>query len=174
MLSFLELGLDLFESALELGEGDSCLQVLHDLACLVDRVNLVDVLGVLLDPNGVLVSSGGGFLVVALLVIRNVLGDDSYFALCFGESLGGGVSEISEGDDLGLVVLDFLFEVSDELFESGRVGLAHLVGSLLVLVELGGDVVEEDLDFSDGASSGELKLENREDGVSEGVLVDLE
>lgn len=115
VLSFSELGLNFLESALDLGEGNAGLQVLHDFAGLIDGVDLVDVLGVLSDPGGVLRVSGLGLVGVGVLVVGDIGGDDAHFGLGLSEGLGSGLDQIVEGDDLGLVVLDFLLKVGDDL-----------------------------------------------------------
>jgi hypothetical protein len=60
VLGFSELGLDLVESALDLSEGDTSLEVLNDLAGFVDGLDGIGTLGVLLNPGLVLLGSEGG------------------------------------------------------------------------------------------------------------------
>lgn len=173
VLSFGELGGHLLEAALQLGEGNTSLEVLHDLAGFIDGFDLVDVSGILLDPDCVLVLSGLALIGKALLVVGDIGGHDTDFAFSLSKGFAGRLDQVAERDDLGLVVGDFLFEVLDELGEGGGVSLVNLVSLLLVVVQLGSNVVEQDLDLSDGSTSLEMQLQDGKDCIAKVVAVDL-
>jgi len=173
VFAFSELSLDLLESGFNLGEGDTGLQVLDDLGGFVDSFDLLVVLGILVDPGLVLVGSELGLGGEGVLVVLDVLGDEPDFLLGLGEGVGGVLSELGEGDDLGLVVGDGLFEVVDELLAGDLVVLVDGISSLLVALDLGGDVVGQEVDLVDGGSGGEVQLDDGEDGVAESVFVDF-
>jgi len=59
------------------------------------------------------------------------------------------------------------------LGESSLICFVDFVSFLLVVVELRSNVVQKDLNLTDWASSLEVELEHREDGISEMALIDL-
>jgi len=173
VLSFGQFSLDFLKSGLNLGEGDTSLQVLDDLGSFIDGFDLLVVLGILVDPGFVLRSSQLLFGSEGVLVVLDVLGDDSNFLLGFSKGVGGVLSQLGQGDDLSLVVSNGLFEVIDEFLAGNLVVFIHRVRSLLVTLDLSGDVVHEQVNLVDGSTSGEVQLDDRQDRVTQGVLVNF-
>jgi len=134
---------------------------------------LLVVFGILVNPGLVLLFSEFLFGGESVLVVLDVLGDDSNFLFGFSESVGGVLSQFGKSDDLGLVVSDGLFEIVDELLAGNLVVLVDGVGSLLVSLDLGGDVVQEEVDLVDGSSSSKVQLDDGQNRVTQSVLVDL-
>ena len=99
--------------------------MLDDLGGFINGFDLLIVFGILLNPGFVLFSSELGFRGEGVLVMFDVLGDNSNFLLGFSKSVGGVLSQLGEGNNLSLVVSDGLFEVIDEF----------LAGNLIVFVD---------------------------------------
>jgi hypothetical protein len=173
VLAFSEFSLDLLESGLDLGESNTGLEVLNNLGGLIDGFDLLVVFGILVNPGLVLLFSEFLFGGESVLVVLDVLGDDSDFLLSLSESVGGVLSQLGEGDDLSLVVSDGLLEVVDEFLAGHLVILVHGVSSLLVSLDLGGDVVHQEVDLVDGSTSRQVELDDGKDRVAQGILVDL-
>jgi hypothetical protein len=165
--------LDFLESGLNLSKGNTGLEVLNDLGGLIDGFDLLVVFGILVNPGLVLLFSEFLFGGESVLVVLDVLGDDSDFLLSLSESVGGVLSQLGEGDDLSLVVSDGLLEVVDEFLAGHLVILVHGVSSLLVSLDLGGDVVHQEVDLVDGSTSRQVELDDGKDRVAQGILVDL-
>jgi hypothetical protein len=109
VFAFHQFGLHLLESALELGERNTCLEMLYDLGGFIDGVDLVNMLCILSLPCCVLWGSIGWFVGKAFLVAGDVGGHDSYFGFSFTQGLCGWVSQVGKGHNLALVIGDFLF-----------------------------------------------------------------
>ena len=115
---------------------------------------------VLLFPDSVLLDSDGLLGGKGLNVLVEVLGGLTDFSLGFSEGFSGVVSELGDSDDLGLVVDDGSFHIVDELFAGGLVVLVNLIGVGLLLVEGGGDVLEEEVDLVNTVSGGGGELDH--------------
>jgi hypothetical protein len=108
----------------------------------------------------VLVLSGLLLLLVGLLIISDVGSDCSNFSFSLSQCFSGGFNQIGESIDLSAVVVDFSFQIINKLGEGSGVGLVHFISLLLVVGQLGGDVVQEDLDFSNWASGLQMELQH--------------
>ena len=173
MFAFSKSGGNLFESGFNLGECDTGLKVLDNLGGLINIFDLLLVFSILLLPGCVLLFSELFLWGEGLLVHFDVLGGNSDFFLGFSEGVGGILLELGGGDDSGLVIGDFLFHVVNELFTWGDVVILDWIGSLLVGVDVGGDIVQQQVDLVDGGTGGKVELNNRQDWVTQSVLVDL-
>jgi hypothetical protein len=131
------------------------------------------VFGILVNPGLMLLFSEFLFGGEGVLVVLDVLGDDSNFLFSFSESVGGVLSQFGKSDDLSLVVSDGLFEIVDEFLAGNLVVFVYGVGSLLVSLDLGSDVVQEEVDLVDGSSSSKVQLDDGQNRVAQSVLVDL-
>jgi hypothetical protein len=89
--------------------------VLDDLAGFINGFDLVGVFSILLYPGFVLLVSEGLFGGEGVLVVFNILGGLSNFLLSFSEGIGGIFSQLGEGGNLGIVIVNFVFHISDEL-----------------------------------------------------------
>jgi hypothetical protein len=72
------------------------------------------VFGILVNPGLLLLFSEFLFGGECVLVVFDVLGDDSNFLFSFSESVGGVLSQFGKSDDLCFVVSNSLFEIVDE------------------------------------------------------------
>ena len=147
--------------------------MLDDLWGLINSFNLLVVFGILVNPGLVLVGSELSFRSKGVFVVLDVLGNNSDFLLGFSEGVGGVLSQLGKSNNLGLVISNSLFEVIDKLFAWNLVIFVDGVGSLLVSLNLCGDVVQEEVNLVDGGTSGEMKLDDREDWVTQGILVNF-
>jgi hypothetical protein len=147
--------------------------VLDDLGGFINSFDLLIVFSILLNPGFVLFSSELGFRGEGVLVVFDVLGDDSNFLFSFSESVGGVLSQFGKSDDLCFVVSNSLFEIVDEFLAWNLVVFVDGVGSLLVTLDLGGDVVQEEVDLVDGSSGSKVQLDDGQNRVAQSVLVDL-
>lgn len=148
--ALLEVFLDLFESGLDLGEGDTVDHVLDELDGFVDLVDGVGVFVVDVDPAGVFSFSlggtgfegGDGFVVVGGGEVQVGLGLGQQFGVRFDRVLDG-------GDRFGLGV-DLEGELGDHVFTEGFVGF--VVGIRIGLAGLEGfqNFIDGGLDFGDG------------------------
>jgi hypothetical protein len=177
-----ELLVDVLESGLELDEAGAELEVLDDLGGLIEGFDEGIELSVLADPNSVLVVAGVLLAGVSGLVISNVLDGLADVDLSLLKSLGGVVTELGVGDDLGFVVVDVVGEVNGDLkIEGGSLYsvTSSLVGSvdgvvfLLVLEDTGNESVEEEDDFVFRGLSLNVGLDGAQEQVSECILIDL-
>jgi len=134
------------------------LEVLNDLGGLIDGNDVSIVLGVLLFPGSVLLDTEGRFSGEGLNVLVKVLGGLADLLLSLVEGLSGIVTEFGHGNDLSFVVVDRALHIVDELFTGSSIVLVDLVSVGLLLVELSGDVLEEEVDLVDTVTSGSSKL----------------
>jgi len=130
--------------------------VLNDLGSFVDGFDLLVVFSILVNPGLVLLFSESLFRGEGVLVVLDVLGNNSNFLFGFSEGVGGVLSQFGEGDDLSLVVSDGLLEVVDEFLAGDLVVFINGISSLLVTLDLGGDVVHQKVNLINGGSSGEV------------------
>jgi hypothetical protein len=131
------------------------------------------VLGVLGNPGILLVVSQLLLGFVGSFVVLNVFGHESHFLLGFSEGVGGVLSQFCEGNNLSFVISNGLLEVVDQLFTRNLVIFENGISSLLVSFHLGGDVIHQQVDLINWSSSGQMKLDNREDGVTHGFFVNF-
>lgn len=132
--------------------------MLDDLGGFINSFGLFNVLSVFLGPGGELLGSGGGLVSESALVLLDVLGGLSDLLFSLIEGSGGILTELGDSNNLGLVVNDFTLHVIDELFTCGCVVLVNLVRFVLLLVQVGGQVLEEKVDLVDGLTSLGSKL----------------
>jgi len=158
VFTFSKLGLDLFKSALDLRKSNTSLKVLDNLGSFINSFNLVNVLSILLFPSGVLLFTKSTFRSKAVFVLFNILGDLSNFLFSFFKSFNSILSELCGGNNLGLVIGNLLFHISDELFASGFIIFINSVSISLLLVKSTGQVLEEEVNLVNRGTSCSCKL----------------
>jgi hypothetical protein len=89
--------------------------VLNDLAGFIDGFDLISMLSILLDPSFVLLVSEGLFRSKGVFVLFNILGSLSNFLFSFSKGVSSIFSQFGKSIDLGIVIVNFVFHISDEL-----------------------------------------------------------
>jgi len=158
VFTFSKFSLDLFKSALDLGESNTSLKVLNDLGSFINSFNLVNVLSILFNPGLVLLSTEGIFRSIAIFVLFNILGDLSNFLFSFFKGFNGILSELGGGNNLALVISNLLFHISDELFASSFIVFIDSVSRGLLLVKSAGHVLKKKVNLVNRGTSCSCKL----------------
>jgi hypothetical protein len=113
------------------------------------------------------------FRSIGILIVFDVLGNDSDFFLSFSKGISGILSQFSQSNNLSLMVSDSLLKIIDEFLARNLIVFVDGVSSLLVTLNLWSDVIGEEIDLINRGSSSKVQLDNWENGVSECVLVDF-
>lgn len=130
--------------------------MLDEFAGFVNGFDGFCVLAILGFPNRVLLVSGGLFSSISGLVVSDILNDLSEISLRTSEGFNGVVSELSVSRNLRVVIVDVVLEVCGYSVASSLISSVHLVVSGLILDEACDDLVEQHVNFVDGALGLEL------------------